>query len=236
MLLSKAIILSLALTVANGHMVLQNPPSFGLSENKLSTKPDFDLNAPITKAQFPCKGYHKDPERGAGKSVATWAAGSDQTFRYNIHTHTQLPENRANTNGSNSITGGAAHGGGSCQVSLSYDNGGTFKVIKSFVGNCPVAGLEYSFPVPRDAASGAAIFAWTWYNKIGNRELYMGCAAVTITNGGSGLGSSFPNVFVANVGDQCSTVEDKALEFPNPGAVVERSGEEAAKPVGTGCV
>ena len=66
----------------------------------------------------------------------------------------------------------------------------------------------------------------------------MNCAAVTITNGGSGLGSSFPNVFVANVGPECTTAADegKVLEFPNPGAVVERSGEAAVGPVGTGCV
>ena len=90
MFLIKATILFLALAVANAHMLLKNPPSFGFTGNKLSTKPDVDLNAPISKAQFPCKGYHKDPERGAGKSVATWAAGSTQTFRYNIHT--QSPE------------------------------------------------------------------------------------------------------------------------------------------------
>jgi len=64
----------------------------------------------------------------------------------------------------------------------------------------------------------------------------MGCAAVTITNGGSGLGSSFPKIFVANIGEQCTTVPNAVLEFPNPGAVVERSGEVASKPEGAGCV
>ncbi|KAG0643529.1 hypothetical protein HOY80DRAFT_879996 [Tuber brumale] len=217
MLLIKAAILAFALSAANAHMILRSPPCFGFIGNKLSTKPDVDLNAPISKAQFPCKGYHKDPDRGAGKSMVAWAAGSIQTF---------------------SLTGGAPHGGGSCQVSLSYDNGETFRVLKSFIGNCPSADTarEYSFPIPRDAASGAAIFAWTWYNKIGNRELYMGCAAVTITDGGGGLDSSFPKIFVANIGEQCTTVANAVLEFPNPGAVVERSGEVALEPEGAGCV
>jgi hypothetical protein len=30
------------------------------------------------------------------------------------------------------------HSGGSCQISLSYDNGMTFKVIKPIMGNCPI--------------------------------------------------------------------------------------------------
>ncbi|RPA89620.1 hypothetical protein L873DRAFT_1839195 [Choiromyces venosus 120613-1] len=180
-------ILSLTLSLANAHMLLKNPPSLGFTGNKLATKPDSDLNAPISKAQF----------RGAGKSVATWPAGSNQAF---------------------SLAGGATHGGGSCQVSLSYDNGETFKVIKSFIGNCPSGSeRDYSF-------------------SLGNREMYMGCAAVTITNGGSGLGTSYPKVFVANIENGCQTAAEGVLEFPNPGGVVERSSEPAFKPVGAGCV
>lgn len=34
-----------------------------------------------------------------------------------------------------SLQGTAIHNGGSCQISLSYDNGKTFRVIKSFIGN-----------------------------------------------------------------------------------------------------
>lgn len=71
------------------------------------------------------------------------------------------------------IAGGAPHNGGSCQASLSEDGGKTFRVIKSYEGNCPVAGTEYTFNVPMDAKDGTALFAWTWFNKVGNREMYV---------------------------------------------------------------
>ena len=45
----------------------------------------------------------------------------------------------------------------------------------------------------------------------------MNCAAVTITNGGSGL-ASFPDIFVANIENGCGTEEGFDVYFPNPGA------------------
>lgn len=73
-------------------------------------------------------------------------------------------------------------------MSLSYDNGKSWKVMKSFIGGCPSGPPNESadhaigsFTVPPEAESGGALFAWTWFNRIGNREMYMSCAAVTIT-------------------------------------------------------
>lgn len=118
-----------------------------------------------------------------------------------------------------SLSSGATHSGGSCQLSLSYDNGTTFKVIKSMEGGCPLTS-EYDFQIPNDAPSGDALFAWTWFNLEGNREMYMNCADVTVEGGsGSGDGSwdSLPDLFVANVGNGCSTVEGKHTVFADPG-------------------
>jgi len=67
---------------------------------------------------------------------------------------------------------GAPHGGGSCQFSLSYDNGVTFKVIHSIEGGCPLDAVmnKYSVKIPESApAAERALFAWTWFNRIGNR-------------------------------------------------------------------
>jgi hypothetical protein len=67
---------------------------------------------------------------------------------------------------------GAPHGGGSCQFSLSYDNGVTFKVIHSIEGGCPLDAVmnKYTVPIPTSApAAERALFAWTWFNRIGNR-------------------------------------------------------------------
>lgn len=64
----------------------------------------------------------------------------------------------------------AAHSGGSCQASMSFDNGGTWKVLHTYQGGCPrgvapnsnIAGPDqkFAFDVPAETQSGNAIFAW----------------------------------------------------------------------------
>lgn len=79
----------------------------------------------------------------------------------------------------------------------------------------------------------------TWFNKIGNREMYMNCAAVTITGGGAGLAApDHPRTFVAQIGTNgCSVPEGAPVEFPDPGVVVQRSpGAGAVLPKGADCV
>lgn len=59
--------------------------------------------------------------------------------------------------------------------------------------------------------------------------MYMNCAAITITGGGSGLsGPSFPDIFKANIGNGCTTDEGD-LAFPNPGPNVQGSGGKPPK-------
>ena len=140
------------------------------------------------------------------------------------------------------LQGSAVHGGGSCQISVTYDvppnKNSQFKVLKSYQGNCPIQaegnlpadpthplpGLQYE--LPSNIPSGKAVIAWTWFNKIGNREMYMRCAPVTLTGGSkdsSGL-DSLPDMFKANIGNGCSTTEGVDLTFPNPGTDVVGSG------------
>lgn len=86
--------------------------------------------------------------------------------------------------------GGAAHGGGHCQFSLSYDGGKTFVVVHEELKYCffghqsssnQAEILKYSFQLPKDLPSSQkAVFAWSWVNAIGNREFYMNCADVAI--------------------------------------------------------
>lgn len=64
----------------------------------------------------------------------------------------------------------AAHSGGSCQASLSFDNGETWKVLHSYQGGCPrdvpfesnMAGLNqvFFFRVPQETKAGPALFSW----------------------------------------------------------------------------
>lgn len=64
------------------------------------------------------------------------------------------------------LAGSATHGGGSCQISLSYDQGESFRVVESIIGGCPL-NKTLDFTIPSIAPPGQALLAWTWFNKIG---------------------------------------------------------------------
>jgi len=131
--------------------------------------------------------------------------------------------------------------GGSCQISLSYDNGATFNVIHSMIGGCPLK-TSYDFTVPKDAPNGKKVLlAWTWFNKVGNREMYMNCAVVDVVGGSDGKTLNTPEIFRADTfGGTCITPEGVDFVFENPGDSVEYGGDYATnKPSGptpvTGC-
>ncbi|TRM60924.1 hypothetical protein BD626DRAFT_549397 [Schizophyllum amplum] len=188
---------------AAAHMEITNPPPLR-SKNNPNT-PD-----PLTAdgSNYPCKGYLADTE--GKESVATWTAGSTQSI---------------------TLAGSAIHEGGSCQFSISEDEGASFKVIKSFIGNCPASTgpLNMTVDVPTDVATGEAIFAWTWNNRVGNREFYMNCAIITIEGGGAGL-STYPDVLVAQLSgiNTCTIAEGVDVDYPNPGTQVERADADTA--------
>ena len=154
------ILSALLATTVSAHMQLSKPYPIRSPLNKdAKGEKDYSYTNPLSTSgsDFPCKGYAND----AFEAVDTWQPGSTQEML---------------------LEGSATHDGGSCQLSLTYDQGKTFKVIESIEGDCPIA-KQYQFDVPSDAPTGDALFAWTWFNKVGNREMYMNCAMITI--GGS---------------------------------------------------
>ncbi|KAF2096697.1 hypothetical protein NA57DRAFT_43060, partial [Rhizodiscina lignyota] len=187
--------------LASAHMKMSYPPPLGDPSITDSANADYDETSPLSPdgSDYPCKGFTNSPF----VSQATYSAG--QT--YNM-----------------TIAGSASHDGGSCQLSLSYDETG-FKVIKSMIGGCPLQ-TTYDFTIPPDAPSGNALFAWTWENKVGNREFYMNCAQVTIEGPGddtSNALSELPNIWVANIEsvNTCTTTEGVDPMYPHPGCDVE---------------
>ncbi|KAL1899892.1 hypothetical protein Sste5346_002758 [Sporothrix stenoceras] len=215
--------------LAHGHMIMNTPQPY--------SSPAV-VNAPLNAdgSNFPCQ-LTAGGSLSAGSASNSYALGSEQELKF---------------------TGQAVHGGGSCQVSITYDSNpsasSTWKVIRSIEGGCPAQGqtgnmgddasaadpYTYNFTVPDNIPTGSVTLAWTWFNKIGNREMYMNCAPVTLT-GTSGSQSNFdslPDMFVANVGNGCGTVDSTDLLFPNPGGdVVSMNGATSAfsTPTGTGC-
>lgn len=223
-MLSKTFALFGLASAASAHIVMTNPVPYGSPDNS-------PLEA--SGSNFPCKGV--SPSGGAGQNV--YKAGSTQQLAFQ---------------------GTAVHGGGSCQVSVTTDLNPTrdsqWKVIKSIEGGCPAQDTEgnlgndasaevpykYNFDIPQEMPEGEYVLAWTWFNKVGNREMYMNCASVEI-NGGSGDESfleSLPDMFVANIGEDCGTEHSKDVEFPDPGEAVERlngATNAFAAPTGGAC-
>ena len=196
-------------SAASAHIIMTNPVPLGNPSNS-------PLEA--DGSNFPCKG----PVQGGGQTSNVYAQGSTQQLAFQ---------------------GTAVHGGGSCQVSVTKDLNPTkdsvWKVIKSIEGGCPAQDqtgnlpgsnaaaevpYKYDFDIPADLAAGDYVFAWSWFNKVGNREMYMNCAAVEVTgSGGSdGFMDTLPDMFVANIGNGCTTSEGTDVEFPNPGNDVDK--------------
>ncbi|KAL2166306.1 hypothetical protein VTG60DRAFT_2965 [Thermothelomyces hinnuleus] len=229
-------ILALAGAVA-AHMQMRYPPPLRSSYNPHAAAAgdvDYSMTSPLRAdgSDFPCKGSLALLGTPLlGRAVATWSAGGEYNFTL--------------------AAGGAPHGGGSCQAALSVDGGRTFRVLHSYEGACPAAAAAaaaaaapggegenaFRFAVPADVpATRGAVFAWTWFNNLGNREMYMNCAVVDITAaaGGSGSGkekkvafTSRPGLFVANIGNGCRTIEGTDVKFPDPGPDVDSQGTPA---------
>ncbi|CAK42338.1 CAZyme family AA11 [Aspergillus niger] len=200
-------------STVTAHIQMSNPYPIRspLDPNGDESKKDYSYTNPLDSdgSDYPCKGYANDPFR----SVASYSPGG--TYELDLQ-------------------GSATHDGGSCQISLSYDTGKSFQVIHSMLGGCPLT-ESYKFTIPSDAPTGDALLTWTWFNKVGNREMYMNCAQVTIGDGSKKRDleemrkrdafSSLPPIFIANVNGpgQCTTIENYDVNFPLPGPSVEGS-------------
>lgn len=69
---------------------------------------------------------------------------------------------------------------------MSTDKGETFRLLKTWQGNCPPhdnpsidpSDQVFDFNIPTDVPAGDAVFAWSWINR--EKEFNMNCASVTI--------------------------------------------------------
>lgn len=151
--------------------------------------------------------------------------GSDwpcKTCQYKISAMNKIPVNEPALL---QLDGSAIHGGGTCQIAISLDEKAnaqsTFKVIQTYQGDCPPkAGTGLTFSLPKELPSGRATFAWSWFNQIGNREMYLNLAPIEITGGSNDQSyfDSLPDLMVANVpATDCTTKESTDPTIPNAG-------------------
>ncbi|RMZ80277.1 hypothetical protein DV738_g2847, partial [Chaetothyriales sp. CBS 135597] len=214
----------LLFSTAQAHMVMKSPVPYSPQPN----------NSPLAAdgSDFPCK------------------QGSDP--QYIVETENMITIGEPQTL---SFTGSAVHGGGSCQVSLTSDRQPTkdskWMVIKSIEGGCPsnVTGnldanpdgngaAVFEYTVPEGIEPGQYTIAWSWVNKVGNREFYMNCGPATISAAkkkryapaSASLvrrQTSFPDLFVANIAgvSDCTTPEGYDYVYPSPGDEVQTAGD-----------
>ncbi|RYO79839.1 hypothetical protein DL766_003926 [Monosporascus sp. MC13-8B] len=201
------------LAVANAHMLMKNPVPFP-SQNLGGNGPLADDGS-----NFPCK--YTGPETYANGEANVYPQGSKQKLQ---------------------TIGQAVHGGGSCQISITYDTAPTknsvWKVIHSIEGGCParnaagnagdnadaIAPDEYEFTIPDNLPTGKGVIAWTWINRIGNREFYMNCGAVEITGNGGDQAAydALPDMTVINIMSiGPKPVDGTDLKFAYPGKSLE---------------
>lgn len=218
---SKVISALMGASMLSAHMIMISPTPY--SKDSLN-------NSPLAAdgSDFPCKLRDKPFEAPETETIITIGDTHPLTF-----------------------VGSSTHGGGSCQISLTTDlkpsKSSKWKVIKSFEGGCP-ANVEgnmpngpnapnpynFDFTIPDSIAAGKYTLAWTWFNRIGNREMYMNCAPITVSGGPPTRSSeelenhavSFPPMFVANI-NGCITKEGVDIRFPHPGDNVEYKGERS---------
>ncbi|KAK1482624.1 endoglucanase [Colletotrichum cuscutae] len=212
-------------TLASAHMKMSKPVPYDNA--------NLD-NSPLIEdgSNFPCK------------SSSYNAAGASNVYAQGA-------------TGELAFIGSAVHGGGSCQVSITWDakpdKNSVWKVIKSIEGGCPAKNTAgnlgdnanqqgkdtYDFTIPKDMPAGNGTIAWTWFNKVGNREMYMNCGPVTITGSGGSQEAynALPDMMVANLKgiNDCTVSENIDVTFPNAGDSVDVFGTNLGPPNGTSC-
>lgn len=217
-----ALVALLSGSLVDGHMMMAHPVPFGVST--LNTSPLVNAKPGSSQSDFPCK---------------------QRTGVYDITTMNNMKVDEPQLL---SFNGSASHGGGTCQLAVSLDKEPTaksvWKVIQTYEGGCPTSGdgndgsNPFTFTIPKDMPNGVSTLSWTWYNKIGNRELYQNCAPITITGGSDNKDyyNSLPNLYVINLPtSECQSVETSDLKIPFPGQFILEDSKTLKAASGPSC-
>lgn len=221
-------VLATVLAVLNfttAHLIMDYPVPMGL--DSLNNSPLVDAKPGTAESDFPCK-----QRQGV--------------YDISVMNHFKVADPITLN-----FTGSASHGGGTCQVAISMDKEpdyqSTWKIIQVFEGGCPTSGdgndgtHPFSFQIPEGFPNGEATLSWSWYNRVGNREFYMNCAAITVTGGaddGQAYYDSLPDLYVINLPtSDCKSLESSCQKIPHPGKFVQRAndGGKVAQASGPSC-
>ncbi|KAI7785267.1 hypothetical protein LA080_007551 [Diaporthe eres] len=211
-------------TVATGHGVMIEPHPYNLE-----TAPLLQVSPLSAQLPFPCQGRTEHAERrttltaGTTQNVKFWIAAvhGGGSCQFSVTYEYPPPADPAKWKTIYTIIG-------DCPAKAA-GNLPTVEKDKDGRENGPQCGNDsgsecvrsYDIPIPAGIQNAEnATFAFTWFNKIGNREMYMNCAPVSIVGGTDDeeFMDSLPPVFQANIPGQCTTGESgQLLNIPNPG-------------------
>ena len=214
-------------TLTSAHMMITKPVPYG--QSTLTTSPLADTDPGASDSTYPCQ---------------------QRPGVYDITSMNHITVGQPNEL---SFSGSASHGGGTCQLTVTKDKeptaNSTFKIFQVFEGGCPInsdgnsGSHPFTYVLPKDMPNGVMTFAWYWYNRIGNRELYMNCAPITVTGGADNddYFDTLPNVYLVNMPtSECQTSDEgiqNSVTIPNPGQFVlsQASGQDLHAATGPGC-
>ncbi|KAI3318236.1 lytic polysaccharide monooxygenase [Xylariaceae sp. AK1471] len=88
-----------------------------------------------------------------------------------------------------------------------------------------VAASLRSVTIPSDIPAGKGVIGFTWFNRVGNREMYMNCGALELTGTGGDMSNSekLPDMVVLSIGSDPKTLDTIDYDFEDPGSFVENN-------------
>ncbi|KAF4976799.1 hypothetical protein FZEAL_6580 [Fusarium zealandicum] len=208
---------------ASAHVIMVEPHPFNLDTEPLYQTWPLSADLP-----FPCQGRTQHAEQvtkvtaGSAQTVKLWgsAVHGGGSCQFSVAYGDSPSEDPEDWHTIYSIIGGCpAEAAGNVPTTGTDPHGRE---------NGPQCGndadkectRQFDIPIPKDMKNGPAVFAWTWFNKIGNREMYMVCAPIEVVGGtdDSSFVDALPPIFRANIPGECTTgTSGSVINFPEPG-------------------
>ncbi|KAF9167566.1 hypothetical protein DFQ27_004570 [Actinomortierella ambigua] len=129
--------------------------------------------------KFTCGGYALGPETKMKAGQVIWVRFYASSMKSaDIKTQPKRPSSPSKQFKQ------SRHGGGTCEFSLSYDGGKTFRLIGRYTKSCPDSYYKWPVRIPKNVPSctkrGQCLFVWSWTANI-LPQYYMNCADIHLT-------------------------------------------------------
>ncbi|RBR15427.1 hypothetical protein FVER53590_09332 [Fusarium verticillioides] len=222
-LFSTLSVLALAATHVSSHVIMVEPHPFNLD-----TEPLYQTWPLSEDLPFPCQGRTQHPEQvtkvTAGKTqlVKFWgsAVHGGGSCQFSVAYGKEPPKDPKKWHTIYSIIGGCPAEAEGNIASTGTDPHGRENGKECGDDKGKECTKQFNIPIPKDMQNGPATFAWTWFNKIGNREMYMVCSPIEVVGGkdDSSYVDTLPAIFRANIPGECTTgASGSVINFPEPG-------------------